>query len=753
MSGADIIARRRAAHEERRQLAADRWARFQVANRRRYGSRDLTVAPPALGRLLARGKWPGRAALIALSGLWNGDLDVALDSLGGEPDGLAAYVQAGSDPKAQPRALFDQGWYLSQAPGLAGGRWAPLAHYLVLGALEGKSPHPLFDPARFRGGAPRLTPLQRYLFGGAAAGADPHPLFDLRWYVGQCEAVAQNGEDPLVHYLRQGWREGLDPHPLFAGAWYLQRTRGAAEAGIAPLLHYVRIGAEQGADPHPLFDTAHWDATPRRPGAGRDPLSRFLASHTRLERNPAPRFDPAHYFAEAGEAARANPLLHYVTEGTFLGLSPAPGFNEAGWFAANPRFAETPRSALELAAREAPRQGMRPVPTQTAPSPVASRFGPAPAPRSTGLPPVTLIGYPFSPTGMGEHLRVTLQALEAAGVDVRLLDVEGAGTRGDPDLAPLADRQVAAPGALNLFCVNADEIERVVGRLGRETVAAGRNVIFPAWELGRYPAPFARAVAGFDGVWAPSAFVRGAIAEATGKAVEVVPLAVEPRLTQSFGRSWFDIPETPFVVLFFFDFASFASRKNPDAVLAAVERLAQMRPGADVHTVIKVRGAPAQAAARSAFDARVAALGERVQVLEGDFSDSEILNLVALCDAFVSLHRAEGFGFGPAQAMALGRAAVATGYSGNVDYMAEGTSLKVDYELIPVARGAYPHGDGQVWAEPSVEHAARLIAGLVDDPGAAAAMGERARRHMAEHFSYAAVGARARAALEALMRG
>jgi hypothetical protein len=235
MTGADIITRRLAAHEERGRAAADRWARFQAANRKRYAARGL--APSAAARLLARGKWPGRAALIAASGLWRPDLEVALDCVGGEPDELIAYVRAGPDAGAQPKALFDQGWYLEQAPRLAASRWAPLAHYLVVGALEGLSPHPLVDPARFRAGDARLTPLQRYLFGAAAGGQDPHPLFDLRWYVGQSEAVAQSGEDPLIHYLRQGWREGLDPHPLFAGAWYLTRTPGAAEAGVAPLLH------------------------------------------------------------------------------------------------------------------------------------------------------------------------------------------------------------------------------------------------------------------------------------------------------------------------------------------------------------------------------------------------------------------------------------------------------------------------------------------------------------------------------------
>ena len=68
------------------------------------------------------------------------------------------------------------------------------------------------------------------------------------------------------------------------------------------------------------------------------------------------------------------------------------------------------------------------------------------------------------------------------------------------------------------------------------------------------------------------------------------------------------------------------------------------------------------------------------------------------CDCFLSLHRSEGFGRGPAEAMFFGKPVIATGWSGNMDYMAPGTAFPVRYRLLPVGRGAYPFADGQVWA-------------------------------------------------------
>jgi glycosyltransferase involved in cell wall biosynthesis len=100
--------------------------------------------------------------------------------------------------------------------------------------------------------------------------------------------------------------------------------------------------------------------------------------------------------------------------------------------------------------------------------------------------------------------------------------------------------------------------------------------------------------------------------------------------------------------------------------------------------------------------------------------------------------------------MAMGRAAIATGWSGNTDFMVPGAGLLVDYELVAVEPGAYPHGEGQVWADASAEHASRLLEALMDDPAEARAMGARGRAFIAEHYSVAAIGRRAAERLQAI---
>ena len=336
-------------------IADDRWLRFKAASAKRYAGRAERRLPSVVMRLLARAKSPGRMLLLARSGTWEAGIEEGLGSLAGPTATLADYVRAGPNPVVQPHALFDQSWYLTHAAGLAGSRWAPLAHYLVVGDGHNLSPHPLLDAPAYRGRhgakmAPhRLTALEHFLFRGAAEGANPHPLFDVAFYVGQCEAVAESGENPLVHYLRLGWREGLEPHPLFAGTWYLEQNPDATAAEIAPLLHYVLIGAAEDRDPHPLFDTAWYRKQSRSRVRAPDALGDFLRTGARELRSPSPHFDPAFYVEQAAGVARAraNPLLHYLTAGTYEGLWPAPNFDEAAYFAAHIDAADAPLSALE----------------------------------------------------------------------------------------------------------------------------------------------------------------------------------------------------------------------------------------------------------------------------------------------------------------------------------------------------------------------------------------------------------------------
>ena len=354
---------------------------------------------------------------------------------------------------------------------------------------------------------------------------------------------------------------------------------------------------------------------------------------------------------------------------------------------------------------------------------------------------ISLVGHPYAPIGMGEHVRCTFRSLRSVAHTPRLHDIYRLNEPDDAQRLEFAPFESSEGADVNVFHINGDEVEQALAHLG-DAHAAGYNIVYPLWELARYPASWAAELERFEEVWAPSRFVRDSIVASTRMPVIHMPLACEVLLTSFLGRRHFGIAEAAYTFLFFFDLRSYTSRKNPQAVVEAFRDLVRIRPNANVALVIKVNGAELALDAFQTLQGSLADLDDRIVLISRNMSDNEVKNLVRCCDCFVSLHRSEGFGFGIAQAMSLNKPVIATGYSGNTDFMAEGTCFVVGYDLVPVADGAYPHGENQVWADPSIDDAVGHMARLVDSPRLGYDVGKKAGRHIRAHFSLRSTGMR-----------
>ena len=153
-------------------------------------------------------------------------------------------------------------------------------------------------------------------------------------------------------------------------------------------------------------------------------------------------------------------------------------------------------------------------------------------------------------------------------------------------------------------------------------------------------------------------------------------------------RADLGLPENATVFLFVFDFFSTIERKNPIGLIEAYKR-AFPEP-ADTLLVPEEhqrRRARCEELAR----VRSAAEGRPDIVVSDEYVDHDRLTaLTAHCDCYVSLHRSEGFGLTIAEAMAYGKPAIATGYSGNLTFMDAESSFLVPYSLTSLDRGDRP---------------------------------------------------------------
>jgi glycosyltransferase involved in cell wall biosynthesis len=353
---------------------------------------------------------------------------------------------------------------------------------------------------------------------------------------------------------------------------------------------------------------------------------------------------------------------------------------------------------------------------------------------------VNLVGHPFNPIGTGRALRVAFASCRSIGIETTVRDVWEFQEPEAAQAASIMRYLTRGYGEINVFHLNGNEIEPALERIG--PLPQGHNIVVPFWELPRYPSEWAQQLERFDEVWAASRFIRDSVKASVKLPVFHMPLATEITFIQYMGRRYFGIPECNYAFLVFFDCRSYIMRKNPQAAVDCFRRLLDARPWARASLVVKLHGAEAAPAELQVFLESLKELRGRVIVLNATMTEVEVHNLVRCCDAFVSLHRSEGYGLGLAEAMYLALPVIGTAYSGNMDFMTPENSFPISYELVPVPPGAYPHSEDQTWAEPDLDEAVARMIELVDDPTRGRAIGLEASRSMRRDFSNRAAGLR-----------
>jgi len=347
---------------------------------------------------------------------------------------------------------------------------------------------------------------------------------------------------------------------------------------------------------------------------------------------------------------------------------------------------------------------------------------------------VNLHGYLSRWLGLGECARLYANAMLATKYPVSLYDV-------DIDIPhPRRDRTLAAhlgtasPYRCDLIFVNPDHWADTLLSAGIST-ARGRYVIgYWFWELENFPEDWRLAIDQVDEIMVSSAFVEQAMRRICNKPVTRVPLPLVPGTSDSsLQRHHFGLRDDDYVFFCSFDFNSTVARKNPQAVIDAFCK-AFPRGDEKVSLLIKSSNGNRNTALLIQLLGAVAR-DARIQLRDDLLERHHLQSLHRCIDVYVSLHRCEGFGLGMAEAMCLGKAVVATGYSGNLEFMTPANSCLVDYRMIPVQRGQYPYADGQQWADPDPRHAAQHMRALYQDRALGSRLGAQAKRDMASNFS------------------
>jgi glycosyltransferase involved in cell wall biosynthesis len=321
---------------------------------------------------------------------------------------------------------------------------------------------------------------------------------------------------------------------------------------------------------------------------------------------------------------------------------------------------------------------------------------------------------------------------------------------------PLPEACGNEPAAIDLLHTNPNVLRQSDGLAQLLDLQAPLRIGFWAWELEAFPSGWEAGFAGLDQIWCPSGFTAGALALRSPVPVSALPHLIDwaraDRLAQRRLSRPPRQPGTPFTVLFGFDFWSTVSRKNPDGAIGAFQRAFPLESSTQpARMVLKLSSA-------DQFPAQLERLRQlslddpRLLVLDDHLSVEQLDDLYADADVLLSLHRAEGFGLTLAEAMAGGVPVVATGYSGNLEFMPPGSVEAVPYQLVPILRTEGDYRQGWLWAEPDMDAAAAALRRLAADGHYQRSLAQAGRAAVRQRLAPAALAAVVRQRLGCLLR-
>lgn len=348
---------------------------------------------------------------------------------------------------------------------------------------------------------------------------------------------------------------------------------------------------------------------------------------------------------------------------------------------------------------------------------------------------INVVGDLTARRGLTEAARFTIQALQENGIDLSFVEALYEGFPLDQRDAnnSLLFKQTGHRYPINLLFYGLATFPSLSDEQLRKMTANKYTVAYWQWEFPSVPEEFLPQFNRVDEIWTASTFYEQHLVKATDRPVMVVPHPIFPKLNITPNRAQFGISENRFMFLFIFDAAGSVARKNPNAIISAFERAfgnTSNKSNAPI-LVIKARHLEQEPSIQQVLSQRMADIGGLL--LTENHSREQTDNLMACADAYISLHRAEGFGLTMAEAMIMGKPVIATGYSSNVDYMNNNNSYLVDYTLRPVLaedhttqpRFLHLYTD-RLWADPDIDQAAAHMAHLVSHPLEATEKGKNA---------------------------
>ena len=332
---------------------------------------------------------------------------------------------------------------------------------------------------------------------------------------------------------------------------------------------------------------------------------------------------------------------------------------------------------------------------------------------------VELVGYINYPSGIGEDIRTTFNALKFKGINAKLVNYELNKIKRTENFILNQNISKSNESKIIILCLNPINCLWYLSNKSKIFSRSKYIIAYLPWELYAFPSKLKSLFKYIDEIWTPSEFIFNALDEFK-KIKKLMPLCVEyPDKTlkeinyknKKILRNKFKIPSNKLVFLCSFDLESYVERKNPWAAINAFQMAFEPHIKSinkEVFLIIKTFK-PLSKNRDWEMIKELTLIDDRIKIIEEDLSQKDLLSLYSCCDVLISLHRSEGFGRIIAECIQLGLEIVTTNWGGNTDFCDPNITHLVKYKFKDIIPGTYPYWPNQKWADPDLYQAADIF--------------------------------------------